>query len=136
MRTSKRLVGLTAVGAASLLVISACGTGSNNSGTQPSNQSKSFADCATKPLDCNSGDTKAGGTITYTIEKTITGWNLNDTDSNTFDFQEVLDGVLPQGPFINTPDLKPTMNSDMMVSVEQTSTSPQTIVYKIKPEAV
>jgi len=136
MRTSKRLVGLIAVGAASLLVISACGTGSNSSGTQPSNQSKSFADCATKPLDCNSGDTKQGGTITYTIEKTITGWNLDDTDSNTFDFQEVLDGVLPQGPFINTPDLKPTMNSDMMVSVEQTSTSPQTIVYKIKPEAV
>jgi len=136
MRTSKRLVGLIAVGAASLLVISACGTGSNSSGTQPNNQSKSFADCATKPLDCNSGDTKQGGTITYTIEKTITGWNLDDTDSNTFDFQEVLDGVLPQGPFINTPDLKPTMNSDMMVSVEQTSTSPQTIVYKIKPEAV
>jgi len=29
------------------------------------------------------------GTVTYTIEKTITGWNLNDTDTNTFDFQEV-----------------------------------------------
>jgi peptide/nickel transport system substrate-binding protein len=135
MRTSKRLLGLVAVGAASLLVLSACGQGSNNSGTGQSNISKSFADCATKPLDCNSGDTKQGGTITYTIEKTITGWNLLDTNSNTFDFQEVLDGVLPQGPFINTPDLKPTLNTDMMVSAEQTSTSPQTVVYKIKPEA-
>jgi peptide/nickel transport system substrate-binding protein len=137
MRTSKRLLGLVAVGAASLLVLSACGQGSNNSsGPQTSNQSKSFADCATKPLDCNSGDTKQGGTITYTIEKTITGWNLDDADSNTFDFQEVLDGVLPQGPFINTPDLKPTMNTDLIVSAEQTSTSPQTIVYKIQPSAV
>lgn len=135
MRTSKGLLGLVAVGAASLLVLSACGNGSSGSTTTANNQSHSFADCATKPLDCNSGDTKQGGTLTYTIEKTITGWNLLDTNSNTFDFQEVLDGVLPQGPFINTPDLKPTLNSDMMVSAEQTSANPQTIVYRIKPDA-
>jgi peptide/nickel transport system substrate-binding protein len=135
MRTSKGLVGLVAVGAASLLVLSACGK-SNTPGTDNGNVSTSFADCATKPLTCNSGTTKQGGSVTYTIEKLITGWNLNDTNSNTFDFQEVLDGVLPQGPFINTPDLKPTLNTDMLVSAEQTSTSPQTIVYKIRPEAV
>ena len=132
---SRRLIVLVAVGAASLSLISACGKGGAGSPTGNS-VSTGFADCANQPLDCNSGSTKQGGSLTYTIEKTITGWNLDDTDSNTFDFQEVLDGVLPQGPFINTPDLKPTMNSDMMVSVEQTSTSPQTIVYKIKPEAV
>jgi peptide/nickel transport system substrate-binding protein len=136
MRTSKRLVGLVAVGAASLLVLSACGKSNNNGSSTENNTSTSFADCATKPLDCNGGTTKQGGSVTYTIEKLITGWNLNDTNSNTFDFQEVLDGVLPQGPYINTPDLKPTLNTDMMVSVEQTSTSPQTIVYKIRPEAV
>jgi peptide/nickel transport system substrate-binding protein len=136
MRTSKRLVGLVAVGAASLLVLSACGKSNNNGSSTENNVSTSFADCATKPLDCNGGTTKQGGSITYTIEKLITGWNLNDTNSNTFDFQEVLDGVLPQGPFINTPDLKPTLNTDLMVSVEQTSTSPQTIVYKIQPNAV
>jgi len=135
MRTSKRLASLVAVGAASLLVFSACGKSATSS-DNGSTTSTSFADCATKPLDCNSGTTKQGGTITYTIEKTITGWNLDDTDSNTFDFQEVLDGVLPQGPFINTPDLKPTLNTDLMVSAEQTSTSPQTIVYKIQPNAV
>jgi peptide/nickel transport system substrate-binding protein len=135
MRTSKGLVGLVAVGAASLLVLSACGGGNNS--TQTDNKaSTSFADCATKPLDCNGGNTKQGGSITYTIEKTITGWNLDDTDTNTFDFQEVLDGVLPQGPFINTPDLKPTLNTDMLLSADQTSTNPQTIVYKIRPEAV
>jgi peptide/nickel transport system substrate-binding protein len=136
MRTSKRLVSLVAVGAASLLVFSACGKSNNGSTTTGGTTSTSFADCATKPLDCNGGTTKQGGTITYTIEKTITGWNLNNADSNTFDFQEVLDGVLPQGPFINTPDLKPTLNTDLVVSAEQTSTSPQTIVYKIQPNAV
>jgi peptide/nickel transport system substrate-binding protein len=132
---SRRLAGLVAVGAASLLVLSACGTsksGSNNS----NNVSTSFADCKTRPLDCNGGTTKQGGTVTYTIEKTITGWNVEDSDTATFDFVEVLDGVLPQGPFITTPDLKPTLNTDLMVSAEQTSTNPQTIVYKIQPNAV
>ncbi|GIH12009.1 ABC transporter family substrate-binding protein [Rugosimonospora africana] len=134
MRTTKGLFGLVAVGVASLLAVSACGGGSGSS-TGGGDTSSSFADCATKPLTCNSGTTKQGGTVTYTIEKTISGWNLNSAESNTFDFQEVLDGVLPQGPFINTPDLQPTLNSDLMVSAEQTSTSPQTIVYKINPNA-
>jgi len=135
MRTSKGLVGLVAVGAVSLLVVSACGggTSSNNNG---STVSTSFADCASKPNTCNSGTNKAGGTVTYVIEKTITGWNLNDADSNTFDFQEVLDGVLPVGAFAVNPDLKPALNTDMMVSADKTTDSPLTIVYKIKPEAV
>jgi peptide/nickel transport system substrate-binding protein len=134
MRTTKGLFGLIAVGVASLLVVSACGGGSDTSGNG-STASSSFADCATKPLTCNSGTPKQGGSVTYTIEKKITGWNLLTAESNTFDFQEVLDGVLPQGPFINTPDLKPTLNTDLIVSAEQTSTAPQTIVYKINPDA-
>jgi len=128
-------MGLAAVGAASLLVLSACGKSGTGSDTGNS-ISKSFADCGTRPLDCNGGDTKQGGSVTYTIEKLITGWNVDDTNTATFDFVEVLDGVLPQGPFINTPDLKATLNTDLMVSAEQTSTSPQTIVYKIQPNAV
>ncbi len=134
MDITKRLAALTAVGAATLLVAAACGGGSNSA--NESGGGSTFAECATKPLTCNSGTTKPGGVVTYTIEKTITGWNLNSANSSTFDFQEVLDGVLPLGPFLNTPDLKPTLNTDMMVSAEQTSTSPQTIVYKIKPDAV
>jgi peptide/nickel transport system substrate-binding protein len=37
--------------------------------------------------------------------------------------------------FINTPDLKATLNSDLMESAEQTKTNPQTLVYKIKQNA-
>jgi peptide/nickel transport system substrate-binding protein len=121
------------VGTASLLVLSACGSGSAGSGGL-NKSSTSLADCAAKPLDCNSGDTKQGGTVTYTIEKNITTWNVNDSNAS-FDFVEVLDGVLSQGPYINTPDLKPTLNTDLLVSAEQTSASPQTIVYKIQPDA-
>ena len=101
MGISRRLVGLAAVGAASLLVLSACGNSGTGSDTGNS-ISKSFADCGTRPVDCNGGDTKQGGSVTYTIEKLITGWNVDDTNTATFDFVEVLDGVLPQGPFINT----------------------------------
>jgi peptide/nickel transport system substrate-binding protein len=133
MRTGKRLAGAMVVASVSLLVISACG-GGGSSDTGKS-VSTSFADCTTKPNDCNGGKTKPGGTLTYTIEKKITGWNLNDADSNTFDFQEVLGGVLPNA-FNTMPDFSTPVNTDMMASIEQTSTNPQTVVYKIKKEAV
>jgi peptide/nickel transport system substrate-binding protein len=134
MRTLKTATGLTWVAIAALLATSACSGGTDSSSV--SSASSGLAACATKPLNCNSGTPKQGGSVTYTIEKTITGWNLLDAESNTFDFQEVLDGVLPLGPFISTPDLKPTLNSDLITSAEQTSASPQTIVYKINAAAV
>jgi peptide/nickel transport system substrate-binding protein len=133
MRTRKRLAGVVAVASVSLLVAAACG--SSKSSDSGKSVSTSFADCDTKPNTCNGGKTKAGGTLTYTIEKTITGWNLNDTDSNTFEFQEVLDGILPNA-FNTNPDFSVVVNTDMLSSAEQTSASPQTIVYKIKPDAV
>ena len=46
-----------------------------------------------------------------------------------------MDGLAP-GAFTATPDLKPVPNPDLMVSAEQTKTNPQTLVYKIRPEAV
>jgi peptide/nickel transport system substrate-binding protein len=132
MLTGKRLAGAVAAGV-SLLVVSACGGGGGSDNGK--NVSGSFADCTTKPNDCNGGKTKPGGTLTYAIEKKITGWNLNDSETNTTDFASVIQGVVPS-VFIAYPDLTAKLNDDMMVSVEQTSTSPQTIVYKIKPDAV
>ncbi len=111
---------------------------SSGGGTQPSGTlgDHNFANCGTSPNDCNTGAVKKGGTVTYTIEKTITGWNLNNANSNTFDFAEVLDGVLP-GAFTATPDLKPVLNTDVMVSATQdVKAGVQTLIYKIKPAAV
>jgi peptide/nickel transport system substrate-binding protein len=133
MRTGKRLAGAMVAASVSLLVISACG-GGGSSDTGKS-VSAGFADCKTKPNDCNSGATKPGGTFTYTVEKKITGWNLNDAETNTADFVPVLAGILPAA-FVVNPDFSVTLNGDLLASAEQTSTSPQTIVYKIKPEAV
>jgi peptide/nickel transport system substrate-binding protein len=108
------------------------GSGVDTSGTKGTGM---FADCAKSPNDCNTADTKKGGSVTYTVEKTVAGWNINSSNSSTFDLAEILDGVTPAA-FIATPDLKPVVNPDLMVSAEQTSASPQTLVYKIQPSAV
>jgi len=119
-----------AVGA---VIFSLVASGCASSGT--GSRAVGFGDCSSKPNDCNSAKTKAGGTIAYAIEKKISGWNVNNARSLTFEFQEVLDGVL-QNVFNTNPDFSEVLNKDLMISAEQTSASPQTIVYKIRPEAV
>ena len=69
------------------------------------------------------------------LEKTIPGWNQVYSPSNVFEVAEVEDGVLP-GVYLAGSDLKPFLNTDLMVSATQTKASPQTLVYKIKPNAV
>lgn len=131
MRTSKGLIGLVALGVVPLLAVSACGGGGSDKGSTTTG----LAACADHPNDCNSGATKPGGTFTYTIEKTISGWNVNSAATNTFDIAEVMEGIYPS-VFNTKPDYSVFLNTDLMVSAEQTSTSPQTLVYKIQPDAV
>jgi glutathione transport system substrate-binding protein len=109
--------------------------GGNSAVTAGTKGTGAFTNCATSPLDCNKGTTKPGGTMTYILEKTFAGWNINYSPSNVFEIAEALDGVSP-GAFLGGPDLKPFLNTDLMESASQTSTSPQTLVYKIKPNAV
>ena len=110
----------------------------NNGGKSNADGTKGtgiFAKCGTSPNDCNKGSTKKGGTVTYVLENELVGWDINTSTSNTFEFAEVMDGLAP-GAFTATPDLKPVPNPDLMVSAEQTNTNPQTLVYKVRPEAV
>jgi len=129
--------------AAIALALTACsssgggGGNGNTSGdvTAGTKGTGNFSDCATNPTQCNKGQTKPGGSVTYTLEKTIPGWNQVYTTSNVFEVAEVEDGVFP-GAYLAGSDLKPFLNTDLMVSGEQTKASPQTLVYKIKPDAV
>ena len=129
--------------AAIALALTACsssggggGGGSNNGDvTAGTKGTGAFSDCATNPTTCNSGQTKPGGTVIYTLEKTIPGWNQVFTNSNVFELAEVEDGILP-GAYLAGSDLKPFLNTDLMESASQTKDSPQTLVYKIKPNAV
>jgi peptide/nickel transport system substrate-binding protein len=78
---------------------------------------------------------KAGGSIDYALDETIAGWNVNTSAASEFVTQEILDTVWPQS-FITTPGYTPVLNTQLLTSATQTSTSPQTDVYKINPKAV
>ena len=132
---SKRLHGLVAIAAASVLVLGACSTKSGSDGEKTAS-SAGFAECDSKPNTCNSGPTKKGGSIVVALEKTISNWLTWDADGNTFETGEVLNGVAPSA-FITMPDNTVQYNSDLFSEEPKaTSQSPLTIQYKIKPEAV
>lgn len=135
MRTrSKRLTGLVAIAAVGLLAVSACSKSSSSS--KPPQYSPGFAECETKPNTCNNGPTAPGGSITVAIEKTLPNWNTWDGEGNTYETGQVLSGLLP-APYILAPDGSVSLNTDLLTSAEITvPTSPFTVVYKIKPEAV
>jgi peptide/nickel transport system substrate-binding protein len=128
----KRLTGLVAVAASALLVAAACGTSSS---TKTPAASGDFADCKANPNTCNTGTRVAGGTMVAISEKTIVGWNVNDGNASTFDLAQIVTGLLPAAFLVN-PDLSITLNTDLLESATETSTAPQTIVYKIKQNAV
>jgi peptide/nickel transport system substrate-binding protein len=120
-----------AVATAALSGLAACGQGVST----PPPATGDFLDCATHQNSCNSGTRIAGGSIVTVAEKDLPGWNLNDANNNTLDFAQIMSGVLPT-TFVINPDYSVTLNTDLLESAEQTNTSPQTIVYKIKKQAV
>jgi peptide/nickel transport system substrate-binding protein len=130
---------LVAGAAAFALALTACSsskTGGDNSDRGAGTKGTGvLANCSSAPDDCNKAAVKKGGSVTYALEKSIAGWNINSGDSSSFEDAEVLAGITP-GAFTANPDLKPALNTDMMISAEQTNTNPQTLVYKIRPEAV
>jgi peptide/nickel transport system substrate-binding protein len=129
------LAGIAAIALGLTACSSSKGGKSTSDVTAGTKGTGNFSNCAKEPTTCNSGQTKPGGTIKYVLEKTIPGWNQVFTNSNVFEVAEVEDGILP-GAYLAGSDLKPFLNTDLMVSAEQTTASPQTLVYKIKPEAV
>src|SRR5579875_3317648 len=111
------------VGAAALaLGVAACGGGSSSS--SGSGGSTPAATASVQP----------GGTATYALDENLVGFNVNTSAANEFVLQEIEDTVLPT-VFITTPQSTETLNKDLVTSATQTSTSPQTLVYKINPKA-
>jgi peptide/nickel transport system substrate-binding protein len=77
---------------------------------------------------------KEGGTLNYGADQEPTGFNNNTSSDNGTSVANIMINVLPQA-FHLTPDFGVEMNSDLLDSAEQTSTDPQTVVYKIKQNA-
>ncbi|GIF26520.1 peptide/nickel transport system substrate-binding protein [Actinoplanes tereljensis] len=121
-----------AIAAASLLAITAC---SGSEGT-PTEELLGFDSCAKTPLTCNTGETKAGGSLVYYEEQDIATWNTVGADGGHYATSVMLGGLIP-GVYYGAPDTKPGLNTNLVAEEPKvTSSSPQTVVYKIKPEAV
>jgi peptide/nickel transport system substrate-binding protein len=124
--------------AAAALVLAACGGGGGGGGGGDASEGGVFADCKTDPNTCNSvpaDQLQQGGQITYSLEKNIDNWFQITSEGNVSPQSNAIKTLVPY-TFVTTPDLKIVMNENLLVSAEQTSTNPQTIVYKIRPEAV
>ncbi|HXT44356.1 MAG TPA: ABC transporter family substrate-binding protein [Pseudonocardiaceae bacterium] len=96
-----------------------------------------FAICEAKPNTCNlaePGKLRQGGQLSYAIDKNVSNWNLLSSQGNVMETGWVLSGLLPR-TFITAPDLAVAMNNELLDSAKVTATYPETIVYKIKPNA-
>jgi peptide/nickel transport system substrate-binding protein len=136
MRTrSTGLRGLMAIAAASVLVLTACGT--SGGGNKPAQTtSPGFAECDAKPNECNSGPTKQGGTITVALEKKIQNWHTQSSEGATFE-TGLINNALVQVPYHQMPDITLAWNKVLLAEEPKVlKDDPQTVQYKIKPEAV
>lgn len=84
----------------------------------------------------NAGQAADGGRLTYAVVGEIANWNLSSADGSSTEFAQIADQYQPSA-FIPQPDATTVaLNEDLLVSATQTGDSPQTIVYKIQPNAV
>jgi peptide/nickel transport system substrate-binding protein len=133
---TKRLSGLVALAAASLLVAAGCSTSSGGGNGTPAGFSPGYKTCGTDPDNCNSGERNPGGKITVALGKVPAGFMTNNSNENVVETVEQLNPVLPSA-FTFLPSGKIQYNKDMLTAEPQvTNQSPQTIVYKINPNAV
>jgi peptide/nickel transport system substrate-binding protein len=78
---------------------------------------------------------KEGGTLSYAADQEPTGFNNNTSKDNGTSVLNVVINLFPP-VFRLHPDYSVQLNKELMDSAEQTSSDPQTIVYKIKQAAV
>lgn len=97
-----------------------------------------FATCDANPNTCNlaeAGKLRQGGQLSYAIDKNVSNWNLLSSQGNVLETGWILSGMLPR-TFITMPDLTVAMNDELLDSATVTAAFPETIVYKIKKNAV
>src|SRR4051794_36374767 len=127
-RASDRRPRLAAAAAAVLvaaLVLAGCGGGGNSADNRLP---------LTGPNIVANDSVRDGGSITVALEKSVPNFNTNSSDGNSQETQMVVNGIFPTA-FIQLPDFTVRMNTDLLDSAQVTKTSPQTVVYKIKPNA-
>jgi peptide/nickel transport system substrate-binding protein len=76
-----------------------------------------------------------GGTLSFASDQEQAGFNPNTAKDNLFALSNIVTSVYPS-VFNIHPDFSVQLSKDFMDSAELTSEDPQTVVYKIKQEAV
>jgi peptide/nickel transport system substrate-binding protein len=112
VRLAALLVGLA-------MVAAACGGGGDEGGESGS----------------GSAQVTQGGALNYAADQAPTGFNNNTSKDNGTSVANIVINMFPVTHHL-TPDFKVVLNEDLLESAEQTSEDPQTVVYKIKPNAV
>jgi peptide/nickel transport system substrate-binding protein len=69
------------------------------------------------------------------LDENLAGFNINTSAASEFVLQEIMNMVWPQAFIVNN-KLQPVLNNQLLESATVTSTSPQTVVYKLNPKAV
>ena len=82
-----------------------------------------------------SAQIQQGGTLNYAADQEPTGFNNNTSKDNGTSVLNIVVGMFPV-TFHAQPDFTVKMDEEFLDSAEQTSEDPQTIVYKIKENAV
>jgi peptide/nickel transport system substrate-binding protein len=108
-----------------LIVATACGGDDDNA----SEEGKGADD--TVPEE----EVPTGGEVTYASDQEPTGWNPNTGNDSLAALAYMAKLVYPQ-TFITMPDFTVEPDQNLLVSAEQTETDPQTIEYKLNPDAV
>ena len=120
-RPRRRPLHLAASFLALALVLAACGGGGGGGGGGTSGGSATAI--------------KDGGALAYAADQEPTGFNNNISKDNGTSVLNVVINMFPP-VFRLHPDYSVKLNTELMDSATQTGTDPQTIVYKIKQEAV
>jgi peptide/nickel transport system substrate-binding protein len=76
-----------------------------------------------------------GGSVTFDLDETLAGFNVNTSASNEYVLQEIMNLVWPQ-LYVTTGSLKEVLNTDFVTKVAvSTVNGQQKIVYTINPKA-
>ena len=82
-----------------------------------------------------SAQIQPGGTLNYAADQEPTGFNNTTSKDNGTSVANIVISMYPSA-FHSQPDFTVKMNDEFLDSAEQTSEDPQTIVYKIKENAI
>jgi peptide/nickel transport system substrate-binding protein len=138
MRRTRAVI-VAALATTAALVVASCSTaepsGGGSSTSKPASSTPASGSASAEDGTYSRPQVESSPNITFSDQEGPHDYNNNTGSANNFSNTFVQTLTLP-APIFTTSDLDLLVDNDYMTSVELTSTSPQTIVYKINPKAV